>query len=59
MRFKSDHLVGVQTRAELIAIANENDISIGKTLDRLKYEAELKKLQAELVNLQKWIAERK
>lgn len=59
MKFKSDHLLVAQTRKELIAIANEHNIPIAKTLERIKYEAELRKLQAELVNLQKWIAEKK
>ena len=59
MKFKSDHLLVSQTRKELIAIANEHNIPIAKTLERIKYEAELRKLQAELVNLQKWISEKK
>ena len=58
MNFKSEHLVGVKTRDDLIAIAKKNDIPIEKTLYKLKYEAELRKLQSEFVNLQKWIAER-
>lgn len=59
MKFKSHHLLVAQTRKELIAIANEHNIPIAKTLERIKYEAELRKLQAELVNLQKWISEKK
>ena len=58
MNFKSEHLVGVKTRDDLIAIAKKNDIPIEKTLYKLKYEAELRKLQSEFVNLQKWIAEK-
>ena len=58
MNFKSEHLVGVKTRDDLIAIAKKNNIPIEKTLYKLKYEAELRKLQSEFVNLQKWIAEK-
>ena len=59
MIFKPEHLIGVKTRNDLIAIAKENSIPIGKTLYKLKYEAELLMLQAEFVNLQKWIAQKK
>lgn len=59
MNFKPEHLIGVKTRNELIAIANENNIPIAKTLNKLKYEAELLMLQTEFVNLQKWIAQNK
>lgn len=59
MRFEPNHFDGVKTRNELIGIAKENNIPIAKTLDKLKYEIELRKLQSEFVNLQKWIAEKK
>ena len=58
MKFKAEHLAGVKTRDDLIDIAKEHDIPIDKTLDKLRYEAELRKLQSEFVNLQKWIAEK-
>ena len=58
MKFKPEHLEHVRTRDDLISIAEENHISIDKTLYKLKYEAELRKLQTEFVNLQKWIAEK-
>ena len=57
MTFRPEHLIGVKTREDLIAIARENDIPIDRTLDKLRYEAELLMLQAEFVNLQKWIAQ--
>lgn len=57
--FKAEHLEDVKKRSELIKIAKEQDISIEKTLYKLKYEAELRRLQSEFVNLQKWIAEKK
>ena len=59
MEFKPDHLLKVRTRDDLIGVAKENKISIAKTLNKLKYEAELRKLQSEFVNLQKWTAEKK
>ncbi len=59
MNFKAEHFPEETTRAELIAIAKENKIPIQKTLNKLKYEAELRKLQSEFVNLQKWIAQKK
>ena len=59
MNFRSEHLLSAKTRDDLIAIAEENNISISKTLVKLRYEAELHQLQSELVNLQKWIAQKK
>ncbi|NBC02193.1 MAG: polyphosphate kinase 2 [Bacteroidetes bacterium] len=59
MRFTSEHLQQAETREELIEMANEQDVLIEKTLKKLEYEEELEKLQIELVNLQKWIAQHK
>lgn len=59
MDFKIDQLVDVKTRSELIALAKENKLPIDKILNKLKYETELVMLQAEFVNLQKWIAQNK
>ncbi len=59
MKFTQELLEGVKTRDDLIRIAQENGISISKALNKLKYEAELRKLQTEFVNLQKWVAEHK
>ena len=59
MNFSPEHLINAKNRDDLIAIAKEHKIPIGKTLKKLKYEAELRKLQSEFVNLQKWIAEKK
>jgi len=59
MEFKSEHLIGIKSRKDLIEIAEKNNIPITKTLAKLKYEAELKELQSEFVNLQKWIAKKK
>ena len=57
MNFTEEHFLQAKSRADLMEIAQKNKIPIGKTLKKLRYEAELVKLQAEFVNLQKWIAE--
>jgi polyphosphate kinase 2 len=59
MNFLPEHLAEVKTRNDVIAVAKENNVPISKTLKKLKYEAELRKLQAEFVSLQKWIAKNK
>lgn len=59
MNFTAEHFLGANSRSDLIGIAKKNNISISKTLYKLKYEAELAQLQTEFVNLQKWIAENK
>jgi len=59
MTFNSEQLLAAKTRKDLIEIAEKNDIPVDKTLGKLKYEAELHMLQTELVNLQKWIAQKK
>jgi polyphosphate kinase 2 len=59
MDYSREHLRSVKTRDDLIDIAIKNDVPISKTLNKLKYEAELQMLQAELVSLQKWIAQNK
>jgi len=59
MKFTSDHFNTVQKRSELIRIAKEHKIPLEKTLKKIKYELELRKLQSEFVNLQKWISQNK
>lgn len=59
MKFTAEQLSNAKTRDDLIEIAKKNDISISKTLKKLQYEEELQMLQAEFVNLQKWIAQKK
>ena len=56
--FTAEHLAKAETRNDLIQIAREHDIPVSKTLRKLKYESELRKLQSEFVNLQKWINEK-
>ena len=59
MKFTSDHFNTVQKPSELIRIAKEHKIPLEKTLKKIKYELELRKLQSEFVNLQKWISQNK
>ena len=59
MKFTPDHFNAVQKRADLIRIAEENNISLEKPLNKIKYEVELRKLQSEFVTLQKWISNKK
>ena len=59
MKFESKHLENSSKRSELIILAEKNNIPIDNTLKKLQYEAELRELQSELVNLQKWIAKNK
>lgn len=56
MQFTKEDLNGAKTKHDLIRIAKEKKIPLDKTLKKLVYEAELRELQSELVNLQKWIA---
>ncbi len=59
MKFNSEQLLSVKNREELIGLAKESKINIGKSLKNLRYEIELSNLQAELVNLQQWIVKNK
>lgn len=59
MQLTPEHLAKLKTRDDLIALAKKHHIPIAKTLKKLTYEAELRKLQSEFVNLQKSIAQKK
>ena len=58
MKFTPEHLQRSKARNDLIDIAKANGISLTKALQKIHYEAELKALQSELVNLQQWIAKK-
>ena len=58
MKFTYDHIVNATTTKELLLTAAENNIPVFKTIEKLQYEAELRELQSELVNLQQWIAKK-
>ena len=59
MAFTPEELLDAQTRKDLIRLAKDNGVEVERVLSKLKYEAELRKLQTELVNLQKHIARNK
>lgn len=54
-----EDLINVKKRKDLIAVADQKEIDISKVLNLLRYEEELKLLQQELVNLQRWVTKRK
>lgn len=57
--YNLEDLSRVSKRNDLIDIADKKKIKIKKILRNLRYEEELQLLQAELVNLQQWIAKKK
>ena len=57
--FLPEDLLKAKKRKDLIAIADEKEMDISRVLDRLRYEEELKLLQIELVNLQRWVIKKK
>ena len=57
--FLPEDLINVKRRKDLIAIADEKNINISKVLESVRYEEELRLLQAELVNLQQWVTKHK
>jgi len=59
MFLKEEDLQHIKTRADIFQLAKERDYKLDKFKWDLDYEKQLKKLQAELVNLQKWISEKK
>ena len=59
MNFEAEDFLRTTTRKQLIQIAREKAIPIDKVISKIDYESELRKLQSELVNLQKWIAKNK
>ncbi len=54
-----EDLQQVGTRKQLLDLAAEKNIDVRKVMRKLRYEQELSLLQAELVNLQRWVANRK
>ena len=57
--YTKEDLLSVSKRNDLIQIAEKKNFKIKKPLRNLRYEGELAKLQAELVNLQQWVAKNK
>lgn len=54
-KFTDEDFNSVSTRQDLINLAQKKQIDLQKIVDKIEYEAELKKLQIELVNLQKFV----
>lgn len=59
IKFDLEDFKSAKRRKDLVKIANEKGINIKKTLRNLRYEEELKLLQAELVNLQHYVSKHK
>lgn len=57
--FTREELLRSHKRGDLLKIAAKESYNIKKALANLRYEEELKHLQAELVNLQQWISKKK
>ena len=59
MFLEKEDFENIKTRADIFSLAEERDVKLDKYVKDIDYEKQLKKLQAELVNLQKWIYEKK
>lgn len=57
--YSREDLATVQSRKQLIDLAEQNGTDLRKVLRNQRYEEELKILQTELVNLQRWVAQKK
>ncbi|MFT4696819.1 MAG: polyphosphate kinase 2 (PPK2 family), partial [Urechidicola sp.] len=57
MFLTKEDLESLKTREDVIKLAEEKNFKLEKYLWDLDYEKQLKKLQGELVNLQKWISD--
>ena len=57
--FQLEDLLKAKRRKDLISIADQKGIKIKKVLRNVRYEEELKLLQAELVTLQQWVTKKK
>ena len=58
-RLEITDFANIATSEELKSVIDKKDIDIEKTLIRIHYESELKKLQIEMVKLQRWILKNK
>ena len=57
--FSAEELLGFKNRRQLVALAERKQFSIRKQLRNLRYQEELELLQAQMVNLQRWVARRR
>jgi polyphosphate kinase 2 len=58
-KLTKEELSTIRKRRQLMNLADEKGINLKKSLKNLRYEEELRLLQIELVNLQRWVARRK
>ena len=56
--YTAEELLQVKKRKDLIHLAEDKGMDLKKVLQNLRYEEELRRLQAELVNLQQWVAKK-
>ena len=59
LKFSPEDFNSIATKKELLSLAKIRDIDLSSIQKKIGYEKELKTLQAELVNLQKWIQQNK
>lgn len=57
--FTREDLARVKNRKQLLSLAEKNGTNLKKAIRNQRYEEELRLLQAELVNLQRWVAKKK
>ena len=57
-RLTEDDIRRINTRDGLIQLLRGNRIKVGTVMETLRYEAELERLQVELVRLQRWVQEK-
>ncbi len=55
----ANELLKCKKRSDLVRIAETNGVNLNKALRNLRYEEELRQLQAELVDLQQYVAKKK
>tara|TARA_Y100001934_G_scaffold278773_1_gene380852 strand:- start:4378 stop:5226 length:849 start_codon:yes stop_codon:yes gene_type:complete len=57
--YTREELCKVKQRKDLVQIAEQNETDLSKIIRNQRYEEELRLLQTELVNLQRWVAKKK
>lgn len=57
--YTREELCKVKQRKDLVQIAEQNGTDLSKIIRNQRYEEELRLLQTELVNLQRWVAKKK
>ena len=53
-----EQLLNIKTRRDLVEAARESEINVNKQLRNVRYEEELRALQTQLVNLQRWVSQK-